>query len=79
MRRRITSYQIKPGYRCILEYILILTPTSNQSLGYVFKKIRLSQESPEIWFMCISYAPTDEFCHEEDTLPSTQSHHKTFY
>lgn len=37
MRRRITSYQIKPGYRCILEYILILTPTSNQSLGYVLK------------------------------------------
>lgn len=35
--RRIISYQIKPGYRCILEYILILTPTSNQSLGYVLK------------------------------------------
>lgn len=35
--RRIISYQIKPGYRCIQEYILILTPTSNQSLGYVLK------------------------------------------
>lgn len=42
MRRRITSYQIKPGYRCILEYVLILTPTSDQilKLDYLRKVLR---------------------------------------